>query len=165
MPSRSLLSQPTHTSKRELPTSLLATVAPGIQAKSPPPTWYVKQRIPSLLSGTVLYTNVLRRVAFAQRPSRSRPRSSSSGTTQNSPSTSKPTSVSAMKSPLLPPSVFATRSATASPKSLSLVPQHPESASLTTITSLDCRLHHTFNEAHPARSRPWYLVQATRRRA
>ena len=34
-----------------------------------------------------------------------------------------------------------------------------------TTASLDCRLHHTFNEAHPARSRPWYLVQATRRRA
>ena len=115
MPSRILLSQPTQTSKREPPTFSTATVAPGTQAKSPPPTWYVKQRTPSLLSGTIRYANVLRRVAFARRPSRSQPRSSSSGTTQNSPSTSKPTSVSAMKLLLLPPSVFATRSATPSP--------------------------------------------------
>lgn len=49
-------------------------------------------------------------VAYAPRPSRSPPRSSSSGTTPSSPWTSRPTSASAMRSPSSLPSACATRS-------------------------------------------------------
>jgi len=95
-------------------------------------------------------------VAYEQKPSRSPPRSSSSDTTPSSPSISRPTSASAMKLPSLLPSVSATRFV-----------EHYKGWRewLLIYLTIDCWLHHTFDEAYSARSSPWYLLQVARRGA
>lgn len=123
-------------------------------------------------------------VAFEPRPSRSPPRSSLSGTTPDSPWTSRyghfsahkltldqltfalrPTSVSAMRLPSLLPSACVTRCVELE-RDLPMGREDngfpgPNHRPISNMCETDCRICHPSDEAYSAWSCSWYLLQAS----